>query len=80
MTVGRGRWGDEELLLGAEDSSACFMRRKSSFLRSRALGKLPNLDGNCSGGGRARERLASMAQVCWNRGHFTSSFLEKNNP
>lgn len=66
MTVGRGRWGEEESPLGAEDSSARFMRRKSSFLRSRVLGKLPNLDGNCSGGGRARERLASMAQVCWN--------------
>ena len=56
------------------------MRRKSGFLRSRALGKLPNLDGNCSGGGRAKERLASVAQVCWNPGHLDSSFLEKNNP
>ena len=80
MTMGRGQRGDEESPLGAENSSARFMRRKSGFLRSRALGKLPNLDGNCSGGGRAKERLASVAQVCWNPGHLDSSFLEKNNP
>ena len=80
MTMGRGWRADEESPLGTENSSACFMRRKSSFFRSRALGKLPNLDGNCSGGGRARERLASMAQVFWNPGHLASSFLEKNNP
>lgn len=54
---------------------------KAVSSRAEALGKLPNLDGNCSGERGAREgKLASMAQVCWNRGHFTSNFLEKNNP